>query len=261
MPISSSHDDIGSISTDNEMVNRLISNIIWGQRSNLISVPTDCPQRDERLGWTADTQVFSNTAMYNSNVSAFYQKWMTDVRDGQREDGAYYDIAPVSWTEFGNGAWADAGVIVPWNVYVMSGNKKIIEDNYDSMEKFMTWLSTQQGEGYLYQGGGIAHGDWLSFATTDPRYVSVAYYAYDAQLMAKMSRVLSKSENDEYAQKAVKYETLFNNIKDEFQKRFFIASTGALTRPTQTACLLALNFKLYKDENQYNYLTNDSKVL
>lgn len=255
VPISSSHDDIGSISTDNEMVNRLISNIIWGQRSNLISVPTDCPQRDERLGWTADTQVFSNTAMYNSNVSAFYQKWMTDVRDGQREDGAYYDIAPVSWTEFGNGAWADAGVIVPWNVYVMSGNKKIIEDNYDSMEKFMTWLSTQQGEGYLYQGGGIAHGDWLSFATTDPRYVSVAYYAYDAQLMAKMSRVLSKSENDEYAQKAVKYETLFNNIKDEFQKRFFIASTGALMRPTQTACLLALNFKLYKDENQYNYLT------
>lgn len=255
VPISSSHDDIGSISTDNEMVNRLISNIIWGQRSNLISVPTDCPQRDERLGWTADTQVFSNTAMYNSNVSAFYQKWMTDVRDGQREDGAYYDIAPVSWTEFGNGAWADAGVIVPWNVYVMSGNKKIIEDNYDSMEKFMTWLSTQQGEGYLYQGGGIAHGDWLSFATTDPRYVSVAYYAYDAQLMAKMSRVLSKSENDEYAQKAVKYETLFNNIKDEFQKRFFIASTGALRRPTQTACLLALNFNLYKDEKQYEYLT------
>ena len=255
VPISSSHEDIGYVTTDNDMVNRLFSNIIWGQRSNLISVPTDCPQRDERLGWTADTQVFTNTAMYNSNVSAFYEKWMTDVRDGQREDGAYYDIAPVSWTEFGNGAWADAGIIVPWNVYLMSGDKSIIEVNYESMEKYMTWLSTQQGDGYKYQGGGTAHGDWLSFATTDPRYVSVAYYAYDARLMAKMSRVLSQSENDEYARKADMYETLFNNIKDEFQSRFFISSTGALRRPTQTACLLALNFGLYKDQNQYDYLT------
>jgi len=254
VPVSSSYEDMGTITTDNEMVNQLFSNIVWGQRSNLISVPTDCPQRDERLGWTADTQVFSNTAMYNSNLSEFYRKWITDVRDGQRDDGAYYDIAPVSWTEFGNGAWADAGVIVPWNVYLMTGNPAIIEDNYDSMEKYMKWLAAQHGDGYLYQGGGVAHGDWLSFAPTDSRYVSVAYYAYDAKLMAKMSRVLSKSENDRYAQAAASYETLFNNIKDEFQKRYFVTETGALKRPTQTACLLALNYGLYKDEAQLDYL-------
>lgn len=250
VPISSSNEQFGSVVTDNEMVNRLFSNIVWGQRSNLISVPTDCPQRDERLGWTADTQVFSNTAMLNANVTEFYRKWLTDMRDSQREDGAYYDIAPVSWTEFGNGAWADAGVIVSWNVYTMTGDKSFIEESYASMEKFMDWLSRQQASGYKYPGGGTAHGDWLSFAATDSRLVSIAYYAYDALLMSRMSKILSESEGDAYALAAEKYENLYNAVKAEFQSKVINARKGTLRNPTQTLCVMMLYFDLCKDEAQ-----------
>ena len=248
VPVTSSHDDAGTISTDNAMVNRLIQNIVWGQRSNLLSVPTDCPQRDERLGWTADTQVFANTGMFNAVTTEFYRKWLTDMRDSQRADGAYYDIAPVSWTEYGNGAWADAGVIVPWNVYQMTGDKSIIEESYASMTRFMTWLSQQSVAGFDYPGGGTAHGDWLSFVETSSRFVSMAYYAYDAQLMAKMAAILSQNEGDQYSLDAAKYTALANDVKAELQTRFM--SQRQLRNFTQTQCVLALHFNLCKDDAQ-----------
>ena len=247
VPITSSSADNGQVNTSHDMVNRLFSNIRWGQRSNLISIPTDCPQRDERLGWTADTQVFSRTAAYNSDVNTFYRKWMTDMRDGQREDGAYPNVAPFNWVGYGASAWADAGIVLPWNVYLMYGDKEIIRENYASMEKYMDWLSTQTGDGYLYQGASTEYGDWLAFADTDRRYISVAYYAHDADLMAKMAHVLSNAPGDEFDLKATKYSQLFADIKAEFHKRYFEPN---IRQTTQTAYLLALGFDLIDDADE-----------
>ena len=247
-PISSSTEDRGAVETSNDLVNQLFSNIQWGQRGNLLSVPTDCPQRDERLGWAADTQVFSTTGLYNAYMESFYRKWMQDMRDGQNSQGGYPGIAPECWGQpFGQTVWADAGILVPYNLYVMTGNKDILRENYASMERYMNFLSTQQFDGYKYNGGGLTWGDWLSFVSTDTRYIAVAYYAYVAQLMAIMSQALSENANDTYARKAVQYETLFNNIKEEFRGRYI---TPSVRQTTQTAYLMALDFNLLSGDDE-----------
>lgn len=230
-----------SIEVNHDAVNQLYSNVKWGQRSNFLSVPTDCPQRDERLGWTADTQLFSLAASYNADVLAFYHKWMGDMRDSQREDGAYPDVAPYCWVGFGQAAWGDAGIILPWNVYTMYGDKSIIEENFDSMERYMTFMANQAGDGYLYNGSGAdSYGDWVAFEYTDRRYISVAYYAYMAHIMSEMAKAIGNdAKADEYAE-------LFENIKKEFAKRYVVYSK--LTLSTQCAQLLALNFDLLPDE-------------
>ena len=247
-PISSSTDDLGSIETSNDLVNQLFSNITWGQRGNLLSIPTDCPQRDERLGWTADTQVFSRTGLFNAAMESFYRKWMQDMRDGQNSEGAYPGVAPECWgTPFGQTVWADAGIVVPYNLYVMTGNKEVLRENYSSMERYMNYLATQQFDGYKYNGGGLTWGDWLSFVNTDTRYIAVAYYAYTAQLMAKMSRALSETDNDTYALKAQQYDQLYANIKAEFRSRYI---TPTIRQNTQTAYLMALDFNLLEGDNE-----------
>ena len=248
-PVTSSTIDVGNVTTSSDIVNKLVSNIMWGQRSNLLSVPTDCPQRDERLGWTADTQIFSRTGMYNADAENFYRKWLIDMRDGQTDKGGYPDVAPVVWQfNNSNGAWGDAGIVLPWNLYLMYGDKEMLTEHFASMERYMDFLAAQAGDGYKYQGSGTAFGDWLAFAPTDLRYISVAYYAYDALLMAKMARVLSTRAGDEYAMKAKKYEQLFEAIKTEFQNRYF--AQGVPSQQSQTAYLLALKFNLCKDAAQ-----------
>lgn len=244
--VGADNEEGSSLTTSHDAVNQLYSNVIWGQRGNFMSVPTDCPQRDERLGWTGDTQIFCRTAAYNANTAAFYHKFMGDMRDSQRSDGAYPDVAPIAWVGYGNGAWGDAGIIVPWTTYLMHGDKSIIEENYESMEKYMDWLAAQAGDGYKYQGAGTSYGDWVSFVPTDSRYVSVCYYAYDAMLMSKMSQALSTAPGDEYAIKAAEYEELYNNIKKEFATRYI--SNNMPTQRTQTGYLLALRFGLLPDE-------------
>jgi alpha-L-rhamnosidase len=212
-------------------------------------VPTDCPQRDERQGWTADTQVYSMAGLYNSDTRMFYEKFMRDMRDAQRSDGAFPHIAPYAWgVGHGAAAWADAGIILPWNVYLMTGDRQIIKDNWTAMERYMNFLSAQTDGSYKYNGGGTDYGDWVAYVNTDSRYCSVCYYALDAQLMAKMARVLSNSETDSYAQKAKKYDELFQNIKAEWQTRYAIASTGVPKISTQCAYLMALHYNLLRDE-------------
>ncbi len=236
------------LSTSHTTINQLYSNVLWGQRSNFLSIPTDCPQRDERLGWTGDTQIFCRAASYNADVAAFFHKWMGDMRDSQRSDGAYPSVAPFTWgVPFGQAAWADAGIIVPWTVYLMYDDKGILEENYESMEKYMAFLAKQAGGGYNYNGAGTDYGDWVAFQSTDKRYISVCYYAYVAILMEKISKALSISENDNFDQNAKKYQTLYHNIKAEFQKRY-INANGGLKQTTQTAYLLALKMNLYPDE-------------
>lgn len=246
-PISSSTEETGTLITSDTQVNQLISNIQWGQRGNLLSVPTDCPQRDERLGWSGDTQAFCQTGMYNAETESFYRKWMQDMRDSQRDDGAYYTVAPQTNSRCGAGAWSDAGIIVPWKTYLMYGDKEVIRENFDSMEKYMDWLSTQTEGDLKYAGAPTNYGDWLSYVETDKRYVSVAYYALDALLMAKMARILSPLPIGTYARKATAYETLFKNIRDEFRAHYL---TPTIQQTSQTAYLLALQFDLLDEESE-----------
>ena len=232
----------GEFECSDASVNQLYKNIWWGQRGNFLSVPTDCPQRDERLGWTGDTQIFSRTALYQSDVSDFYRKWMRDMRNSQREDGAYPDIAPyVKFWGFGTAAWGDAGVIVPWNVYDMTGDKTILVENYESMTRWMQWLSHQQetvgSTTYRHIGAGTATGDWLAYEELEPRYVAVAYYAYVAQLMDSIATALGKTDD------ALHYRHLYQDIREEFQQRY-LTQDGQLTQTTQTAYLLALHLDL-----------------
>ena len=241
----------GEFECSDSSINQLYSNIWWGQRGNFLSIPTDCPQRDERLGWTGDTQIFSRTALYQSDVAAFYRKWMRDMRNSQREDGAYPDIAPYpSFWGYGTAAWGDAGVIVPWNVYEMTGDKTILTENFDSMTRWMELLAAQHetarnaaGDTVTYRhiGGGTATGDWLAYEELEQRYVSVAYYAYVAQLMDSICTALGLSSE------SMRYRRLYEDIRNEFQQRY-LTNDGHLTRTTQTAYLLALRFGLLPEQ-------------
>ena len=246
--ISTATEENSYLTVDNADVNQLYSNIVWGQRSNFVSVPTDCPQRDERLGWTADTQIFSLAASYNAQVQGFYHKWMRDMRDGQLDNGAYPNVAPFNWVEHGSCAWADAGIILPWNVYVMYGDKSIIEENYDSMVKYMDWVSRQKDGTLKYPGSDTRYGDWLAFEDTDKRYISVAHYGYMADIMGRMSKAISREEGDEYDVKAAEYAELFENIRKEFKRLYINARSGQLIHKSQCAQLLALKFNLLLDE-------------
>lgn len=250
-PVSTRMAETGTFECSHSDVNRLFNNVIWSQRSNFVGIPTDCPQRDERLGWAADTQIFSRTALYNADAATFYHHWMETVRDGQNAEGAFPNVSPwESWDGNGAGAWADAGIVVPWMVYLMYGDTSIIGENYAAMEKYMNWLSRQTGDGYLYNGAATTFGDWLAFANTDSRYVSVCYYAYDVQLMEKMSRALSKREGDIYDIKAKNYAELFEKMRSEFKRRYL--SGGIPTQSTQTGYLLALRFGLLPDDDAVN---------
>ena len=248
--VGSALEETATFETDHPDVNQLYSNIIWGQRGNFLSIPTDCPQRDERLGWTGDTQIFSRTACYNSDARAFYRKWMRDMRHGQREDGAYPDTAPFcNFWGFGNAAWGDAGVIVPWTVYLMTGDTQILADNYESMSHYMDFLASQTGGGFTYNGAGVSFGDWLAYEEMDARYVSVCYYAYVAELMSKIAGVLGSEGDENYQADALKYAELHDAVRKEFQNRF-VGTDGLPTVATQTAYLLALQFDLLSETSK-----------
>ena len=249
--VGSDIEEWGEFECSDSSINQLYNNIWWGQRGNFLSIPSDCPQRDERLGWTGDTQIFSRTALYQSDVTAFYHKWMRDMRNSQREDGAYPDIAPYpNFWGYGTAAWGDAGVIVPWNVYEMTGDKTILQENYESMTRWMEWLATQhekaidsKGDSVTFHhiGGGTATGDWLAYDELERRYVSVAYYAYVAQLMDNVSTALDKMVEAKH------YRRLYQDVREEFQQRY-MTSDGQLTKTTQTAYLLALRFGLLPEQ-------------
>ena len=239
MIVGSDIEEWGTFSCSNPDINQLYSNVWWGQRGNFVSIPTDCPQRDERLGWTGDTQIFSTTALYNSDVKDFYRKWMRDMRNGQRDDGAYPCTAPAAnmWG-YGGSAWGDAGIIVPWNVYVMTGNTQILTENYESMKRWMKHCAEASEDGWTHIGAETDFGDWLAYKEVEKRYVSYAYFAHTADLMAKISRLLGKNDDTAY------YTALHHNIVDEFQRRYITNSEINTGKDTQTAYLLALHFGL-----------------
>lgn len=220
--------ETGSIETSHPDINQLYSNIMWGHRGNYVWIPSDCPQRNERVGWSGDTQLFANTALYNMDAALFLENWMEMLVENQDTygDGAFTSTAPsgryASFRGFvGNGGWADAGIIVPWTVWHMTGDPTIISRNYAAMNRHMDWIYEQTGE--TYRGTGSI-GDWLNFQGTDRQLMSDVYYAYDAQLMASMAEVIGNKGDVQ------KYETLFDNIRQTFMRNFVrIDQEGVLT--------------------------------
>ena len=232
----------GQFECSNPDIDQLYSNVWWSQRGNFLSIPTDCPQRDERLGWTGDTQIFSTTALYNSDSKEFYRKWMRDMRNSQREDGAYCCTAPAAnmWG-YGGAAWGDAGIIVPWNVYMMTGDISIIKENYESMKGWIHHCSSFSEGEWKHVGAATEFGDWLAYKEVEKRYVSYVYYYHSCTLMAKMADILGREAD------AVRYRTLAEKIKNEFQHRYITDGEINTGKDTQTAYLLALHFNLLED--------------
>lgn len=235
--------ETGEFECDDPEINQLFSNIQWGMRGNYLSVPTDCPQRDERLGWTGDTQIFSGAASYLADIRGFMHKWLGDARDSQQGyDGAYCDVIPrVFPGNNGNAAWGDAGLVVPYRLWLMYGDTEIIRRHYDSMQYYMHYL-----EQYGLEGPNIAYGDWLNYDVTDKRYIAVCYYAYDAALMEKFSRILGKESEAEY------YRLLRERIVAHWRERYVV--DGELTVKTQTGYLLALAFDLADGELRERFI-------
>ncbi|MFF4056211.1 family 78 glycoside hydrolase catalytic domain [Streptomyces sp. NPDC001668] len=217
--------DIGHITTDDPDVNQLISNVRWGQRGNYLWVPTDCPQRDERCGWTGDTQLFSQTGLYNTDAVAFLSHFQDILIDSQRTYGA--DGAQFTWIAPGArynepepaSGWADCGVVLPWTVWQMSGDTTIVDRSWDAMTAYMDWIRARTGDSYA--GQGAIFGDWLAFQVTSTQLVSDAYYAHSARLMADMARATGRTAE------AHAYDDLFSHIKRAFVTKYLSAEDGS----------------------------------
>jgi alpha-L-rhamnosidase len=235
-------------------VNRLWLNGLWSQRDNFLSIPTDCPQRDERLGWMGDAQVFLRTASYNMDVAAFFTKWMIDVEDAQTQDGIFPDTAPrlregenfIGLGNLGGSAgWADAGVVIPWTIWRVYGDRRILERHWKAMTAWLDWIERHNPAGLRVNALGNNYGDWLcipsdtTFGTHSPmkNLLATAYWAGDALKMVRMARELGR------AAEAKRFQMMFEKVRAAFQKEW-LREDGRLIVETQTAYLLALAFDL-----------------
>ena len=241
------HSDIeaaGSFSSSAEWLDRLFRNIDWGQRGNFISVPTDCPQRDERLGWLGDAQIFARTACYNRDVAAFFAKWLDDVADAQLPSGAFTDVAPrLTLTGPAAPAWGDAGVIVPWTVWKMYGDTGILRRHFGAMTSWMDFIERANPDYLRARELGKSYNDWLAPGSDDTPHelLATAYWAYDAALMAEIADAAGRPED------AVGYRALHAKIRSAFADEF-MADDGRLTSGTQTAYVLGLHMGLIPDD-------------
>lgn len=256
--------EIGCIKTGNELVNKLISNTLWGQRSNYLSIPTDCPQRNERLGWTADTQVFAETGSFFANTSSFFHKWMRDLIDSQGETGGFPGVAPLS--QYGNDmtrlGWSDAGVIVPWTIWKQFGDKEIVELSWDAMEKYMSHINeTRYDHNTLIgENGNYQWADWLSYEPLEScggsafdlngplpeaieywNYLSASYWLLDASMMRDMAIGTGRD--------ASIYESMILNAKNYIRDKFFTLGGKFKTdilNTMQTPALFALKNGIFE---------------
>ncbi len=229
----------GKFACSNELINAIQKNINWGLRGNLHSVPTDCPQRDERLGWMGDAQIFAPTSCYNRNMARFYTKWERDITDCQEDDGAVYDVNPA--IVVGGPAkpgWGDAVVVVPWVVYNFYGDKRIIEENYDGMAAWVNYMKNNANN-YIYDRDG--YGDWIAVVKSPSKPIGAAYFYYSTKLLAKMAAIIGKEAD------ALKYGQLANKIGDAFNKKYLDVKTFQYESNTQTANLLPLAFGITPD--------------
>lgn len=241
--VSSVEKEIGQLTTSDAKINQLISNIRWGQYSNYLAVPTDCPQRDERMGWSADTQVFVKAGCYLGFSKSFLEKYLQDLRDAQNAEGAYPGVAPTGQYgggDWGGTGWADAGVIIPYTLYRMYDDISVITDSWASMQKYVDGYLSKFGK----NGPRNIWGDWLAYESNDSEIQSilaVAYYAWDAKMMAEMAEAAG------YTDQVAKYERLYETEKDYFIEKY-VRPDGKLKRGEQSVCLYALYLDLLPDE-------------
>ncbi len=236
----------GTFTSSNQLINQLQHNIQWGQKGNFLDVPTDCPQRDERLGWTGDAQVFSRTATFNMNVNNFFAKWLKDVAADQVNGSVPFVVPNVLGPNAaGSAGWADVATIVPWNIYLAYGDLKVLEDQYSSMK---AWVEYMHGKSINdLWNTGFHFGDWLFYrpeddndgraAVTDKYLIAQCFYAHSTQLLINAATVLHKEDDIE------KYTSLLKKIKEAFLKEY-MTPNGRLVSGTQTAYVLALNFDM-----------------
>jgi alpha-L-rhamnosidase len=237
----------GQFSCSNAMLNQLQHNIQWGQKGNFLDVPTDCPQRDERLGWTGDAQAFSRTAGYNMGVHNFFSKWLKDVAADQNADGRVPFVIPnvLDSTSGGSAGWADASTIIPWNIWLSYGDPKILEDQYASMKAWVGFMK-DHSQDYLWNRG-FHFGDWLFYrpaddndgraAVTDKYLIAQCFFAHSTQLLINAAGVLHKDEDVQL------YTDLLKHIKAAFLKEY-VTPSGRLVSSTQTAYVLSLQFDM-----------------
>ncbi len=240
----------GTFTSSNALINQLQHNIQWGQRGNFLDVPTDCPQRDERLGWTGDAQAFSRTASFNFGVNSFFSKWMKDVAADQEADGKVPHVIPnvLGAGAGGSAGWADVATIIPWNMYLAYGDKKILETQYPSMKAWVKYM-TDQSKNNLWNTG-FHFGDWLFYrpsddndgraAVTDKYLIAQCFYAHSVQLVINTAKVLNNAADEAL------YTSLLQKIKDAFLKEY-LTPNGRLISGTQTAYVLALNFDMFPE--------------
>ncbi|GAB3014040.1 alpha-L-rhamnosidase [Niabella terrae] len=235
----------GSFTTSNELINQLQHNIVWGQKGNFLDVPTDCPQRDERLGWTGDAQAFCRTASFNMNVNNFFAKWLQDL-EADQIDGLVPSVIPNVLGKSGNSAgWADAATIVPWNMYLAYGDKQILEDQYNSMKAYLESVRRTTRDDLW--NTTWHYGDWLFYrpaddndgrsAVTDKHLIAQCFYAHSTELLIKTARLLGKTADVQ------EYTALLERIKAAFNKEY-VTGSGRLVSGTQTAYVLALHFDM-----------------
>ncbi|GAB3932449.1 alpha-L-rhamnosidase [Micromonospora vulcania] len=225
--------------TSNAMVNQLHSNITWGQRGNFLSIPTDTPARDERLGWTGDINVFANTATFNMDSLTFLSKWLQDLRDAQSANGAYPDVAPRACCGDGATGWADAGITVPYTLWQRYGDTRVVEEHYASMVRYASWLeSTSSGNRRTNAGPYL---DWLNLDDPTPAgVVGTAYYAYSIRLLGQMAGAIGRTAD------AARYAALSNAIAQAFVDEY-VSADGAVQGDSQTGYVLAIGMRLLPD--------------
>ena len=245
----------GTFSCSNELVNQLQHNILWGLKGNFVDIPTDCPQRDERMGWTGDAQIFCRTACYLMNTDTFFTKWLTDVAADQTPEGGVPHVVPdiisgkeqtdwlLSQGTHSAAAWADAAVIIPWTMYLAYGDKEILRKQYDSMKNWILFMKHHAVD-YIWNYR-LQFGDWVALDAEEGSYLGAtpndltctAYYAYSTGLFTKIAGILGCEED------AAEFGELYQRIVDKFQQTFFMED-GSMTAQTQTAHIVALYFNL-----------------
>ena len=261
----------GSFECSNPLINQLQHNIQWGQNGNFVDVPTDCPQRDERLGWTGDAQAFCRTAAYNKDVSSFFTKWLKDVATDQKPGGDVPDVIPDvldkqnATTTQPSAGWGDVAVIAPWTMYLVYGDQRILENQYQSMKSWVEYIRKKAGNSLIWKGGS-KYGDWLFYhppvnnhtepdGYTEHDFIATAFYAYSTSILAATAKVLGKTEDEKF------YTDLFKNIKEVFINEY-VTKAGRVGTNSQTSYVLALMFNLLPDElreKSTRFLVDDIK--
>ena len=247
----------GTYESSDVLLNKLQHNIQWGQKGNFVDVPTDCPQRDERLGWTGDAQAFCRTAAFNMDVSSFFAKWLKDVSADQKPGGEVPDVIPDvlnkqdAKTAEPSAGWGDVAVITPWTMYLVYGDKLFLENQYPGMKSWVEYIRKKAGDSYIWKGGS-KYGDWLFYhppvnnhteadGYTERDFIATAFYAYSVSILSATAKELGKIEDEIF------YNNLFKKIKEVFINEY-VTKAGRVGTNSQTSYVLALMFNLLPDD-------------